>query len=308
MKRIFIGSSSEAKHQATLVADILRSVPGIEPILWYEYFDVGEITFLGIEKLASILHGAVLLATPDDDSVIRGSSVLTPRANVLFEYGYLTAALGRNRVALCRYEPAQLPSDFHGLTYVSMGGFNPNDPIASDCSVRLVKWAENLADAPLGLGATQLCHGLSGRWNYEVIYELWRRIPISGADFAVVEASLHLDIPADGLFASGNLIGRLQTQVGNCFAEFRVAEIIRELRCTATGGLIIKMETYSRQLLTPLLVAPPQTDGYEQTLKAAQTFQFAVEPDAVLPKTLVGVYETYFAGAIYSKGRIKIWR
>src|SRR5688500_20140245 len=93
--------------------------------MWTDCFNVGDITFMAIENVARRVAGAVFLATPDDDSVIREARVRTPRANVLFEYGYLTAMLTRNRVALCRYGGAELPSDFAGLTYVRMSAFEP---------------------------------------------------------------------------------------------------------------------------------------------------------------------------------------
>src|SRR5262245_45359107 len=117
MKEIFIGSSKEALHQVDQVVAVLSEVDGVKPLPWTECFKLGDITFLGIENIASRVAGAVFLATPDDDSIIREQQVRTPRANVLFEYGYLTATLTRGRVALCRYADAELPSDFAGVTY-----------------------------------------------------------------------------------------------------------------------------------------------------------------------------------------------
>jgi predicted nucleotide-binding protein len=121
LKEIFIGSSKEALEHARQVAAVLSEVKDVKPVLWTEVFKLGDITFLGIENIARRIAGAVFLATPDDDSVIREQPVRTPRANVLFEYGYLTAMLTRGRVALCRYAGVELPSDFAGLTYVPMG-------------------------------------------------------------------------------------------------------------------------------------------------------------------------------------------
>ena len=84
---------------------------------------------MGIENIASRVAGAVFLATPDDETVIRERRVRTPRANVLFEYGYLTAMLTRRRVALCLYSGVELPSDFAGLTDIPMGPFEPSSSI-----------------------------------------------------------------------------------------------------------------------------------------------------------------------------------
>ena len=93
MKEIFIGSSTEGLDQARQVAAILSEAPDVKPLLWTECFKLGDITFLGIENIARRVAGAVFLATPDDDSIIREQRVRTPRANVLFEYGYLAAML-----------------------------------------------------------------------------------------------------------------------------------------------------------------------------------------------------------------------
>jgi len=80
------------------VAVALSEAKDVKPLLWTEVFKLGDITFMGIENIASRVAGAVFLATPDDESVIRERRIRTPRANVLFEYGYLTAMLTRRRV------------------------------------------------------------------------------------------------------------------------------------------------------------------------------------------------------------------
>src|SRR5947209_3910690 len=113
-KKIFIGGAFEAHDQATKVAKLLQSFAS--PLIWTKAFPVNDLTFASIENVSSTVDGAILLATPDDDSNIRGKKFKVPRANVLFEYGYLTASLGRSRVALCVYEGTELPSDFAGLT------------------------------------------------------------------------------------------------------------------------------------------------------------------------------------------------
>ena len=84
MKEIFIGSSKEGLEQAIQVAAVLSEAQDVKPLLWTEYFKPGEITFLGIENIASRVAGAVFLATPDDDSVIRERPIKTPRGDVLF--------------------------------------------------------------------------------------------------------------------------------------------------------------------------------------------------------------------------------
>lgn len=70
MKEVFVGSK-EGLEQATQVVEVLSEVRGVNPLLWTDCFKLGDITFLAIENLARRVAGAVFLATPDDDSVIR---------------------------------------------------------------------------------------------------------------------------------------------------------------------------------------------------------------------------------------------
>ena len=78
MKEIFIGGSKEGLEQAKQVSAVLSEVNDVKPLLWTECFKLGDITFLGIENIARRVAGAVFLATPDDDSVIREQRVRTP--------------------------------------------------------------------------------------------------------------------------------------------------------------------------------------------------------------------------------------
>ena len=172
MKEIFIGSSKEGLEQATQVAAALSEVKDVKPLLWTECFKLGDITFLGIENIARRVAGAVFLATPDDDSVIRERRVRTPRANVLFEYGYLTAMLTRSRVALCRYTGAELPSDFAGVTYVPMGTFEPTKPLDHQASARLKSWATSSPPSKLDFRRRVRCTGTQDVWQTEIVYEV----------------------------------------------------------------------------------------------------------------------------------------
>src|SRR4030095_15818670 len=144
----------EGVEAATQVVCVLAEAKDVKPLLWTECFKLGDITFLGIENIARRVAGAVFLATPDDDSIIREQRVRTPRANVLFEYGYLTAMLTRGRGALCRYTSAELPSDFAGVTYVPMGTFEPTRPLDHQARARLKSWATELPAIQVGFSPT----------------------------------------------------------------------------------------------------------------------------------------------------------
>jgi hypothetical protein len=220
-KEIFIGSSKEALEQANQVAAALSETKDVKPLLWTECFKLGDITFLGIEELARRVAGAVFLATPDDDSVIREQWVRTPRANVLFEYGYLSAMLTRRRVVLCRYANAELPSDFAGVTYVPMGTFEPTKNLDHQARARLKSWAAELPGIQTGFSPTCQMHGYSGCWQAETVYQVYRGIQLKDPDYVVLNGKMILQIPSDGNGGAGSFYGNLQVQIGECYAELR---------------------------------------------------------------------------------------
>src|SRR5262249_42198824 len=262
MKEIFIGSSKEGLEQATQVAAVISEAPDVKPLLWTEYFKPGEITFLGIENIASRVAGAVFLATPDDDSVIRERRIKTPRGNVLFEYGYLSATLTRSRVALCHYTGAELPSDFGGVTYISMGLLEPNKPLTDQAKARLKSWATDLPTIQAGFSPTCQMHGYSGRWQVEATYEVYRHIKLKDPDYAVFNGNVMLQIPADGNSGFGWGYGNLQIQVGDCYAEFDASDRIVDAKVFSDGSMKIRNAIQSRQCIK-LEGDPPQRDGFE---------------------------------------------
>src|SRR5215208_4349413 len=101
LRKIFIGSSLEALNQAELVAKVIDQA-GMHPVLWKTIFPAGNILLEKIEQLPNMVDGAVLLATPDlvCDRQGKNEQFSAPVANVVFEYGYLSARLSRKRVAI----------------------------------------------------------------------------------------------------------------------------------------------------------------------------------------------------------------
>src|SRR5688572_9157625 len=307
MKEIFIGSSKEALEHARQVAAILSEVKDVKPLLWTECFKLGDITFLGIENIARRVAGAVFLATPDDDSVIREQRVRTPRANVLFEYGYLTAMLTRNRVALCRYGGVELPSDFAGLTYVPMGAFEPGRPLDEQSKVRLRSWVTELPAVQAGFSPTCQMHGYSGVWHTETVYEVWRRIQFKDPGYAVLRGNVVLQIPPDGHGGAGCFYGNLQVQVGDCYAEFEISDRVVDAKVFPDGSMKIRNAVQSRQRIR-LEGEPPQRDGFEQDYRGAREIEmfFHCPPDQ--PGVLCGRYSSEVGGHIYSRATGKWYR
>jgi hypothetical protein len=299
MKEIFIGSSKEAVPHAKEVAILLNEIDNVKPVLWTEYFGVGDITFLSIENLSKRITAAVFLATPDDDSVIREQHVKTPRANVLFEYGYLTASLTRRRVALCRYANVELPSDFAGVTYVPMGEFDPNHPIETHAKTRLKTWAAELPAVQVGCPSTHQLHGYSGLWQNESVYRVWRRLIINKPDYAVFRGKMLLHIPSNGESGQGCVYGNLQVQIGTCYAEFEVTDKILDARVLPDGGMTLRSAMQSRQRIR-LEGEPPQRDGFEPDLRGAREFDSVIYCPKGEAGVLRGRYSTRIGDDIYS--------
>ena len=112
--RVFVGSSSEAIWLADKVSKHLANATQVRP--WTEVFDLGTTT---IETLCNELDRAdyaVLLATTDDRTSIRGKVFDTPRDNIVFEAGLFMGRLGRRRAFLICDRQLTLPSDLDGLT------------------------------------------------------------------------------------------------------------------------------------------------------------------------------------------------
>jgi predicted nucleotide-binding protein with TIR-like domain len=307
LKEIFVGSSKEALEHARQVTAVLSEVENVKPLLWTECFKLGDITFLGIENIARRVAGAVFLATPDDDSMIREQHVRTPRANVLFEYGYLTAMLTRSRVALCRYSGVELPSDFAGLTYVPMGAFEPTKPLDHQAKVKLRSWAAELPAIQTGFAPTCQLHGYSGLWQTETVYQMWRRMEFKDPDYAVVRGKMLLQIPPDGNGGTGCFYGNMQVQIGNCYSEFELSERVVDARVFGDGSMKIRNAMQSRQRIR-LEGDPPQRDGFEPDLRGAREIDLFIHCPPDEPGVLRANFSSDVGGNIYSKATGKWYR
>ena len=307
MKEIFIGSSKEGLDQAQQVVDVLSEAKNVKPLLWTECFHLGDITFVTIENIARRVAGAVFLATPDDDSVIREQRVRIPRANVLFEYGYLTAMLTRSRVALCRYDSAELPSDFAGVTYVPMGPFEPTRPLDPQARLKLISWANELPAVQIGFSPTTLMHGYSGKWQTETVYEVWRRLQFKDPDYAIIKGTTILQIPSHGEDGAGCFYGNMQIQIGNCYAEFEMCDQVMDVKVFGDGSMKIRGTVQSRQRIK-LEGDPPQRDGFEQDYRGARVIDLFMYCPPDEPGILRGNFQSEIKGNIYSKATGKWFR
>ena len=94
---------------------------GLEPIILRDRANRGMTVIEKIEANTDVGYAIVLL-TPDDLGGVDREN-LSPRArqNVIFEWGYLVAKLGRHRVACLCKAGVELPSDLHGIVRIDAG-------------------------------------------------------------------------------------------------------------------------------------------------------------------------------------------
>lgn len=110
-------------HDITTVdqIELLLRRWGLEPIILRDKPNKGLTVIEKIEANSEVGYGIVLLTADDLGGV--GKDSLAPRArqNVIFEWGYLMAKLGRDRVACLYRKGVELPSDLHGLVRIEIG-------------------------------------------------------------------------------------------------------------------------------------------------------------------------------------------
>ena len=112
------GHDEQAKESSARFIEKL----GLNAIILHEQPNEGQTIIEKLEKHTDAAY-AVILFTPDD----LGASALAPddihpraRQNVLVEFGYMAAKIGRNRVCVLRKGDVEIPSDFLGVLYIDI--------------------------------------------------------------------------------------------------------------------------------------------------------------------------------------------
>ena len=114
-------------HDSALKTDLERFLREIrlEPVVLHRQPDQGATIIEKFEKHSDVGFAFILL-TPDEiaytsDQEGRADSERTKelraRPNVIFEFGYFVARLGRNRVCALVKGDTSIPSDLSGLVY-----------------------------------------------------------------------------------------------------------------------------------------------------------------------------------------------
>lgn len=119
--KIFIvhGHDEAAKHK---IARFVESL-GLTPIILDEQPSKGQTIIDKFEEHADEAGFAIVLLTADDVGAPKDNkNEFKPRArqNVILELGYFMHGLSRKRVCVLHEESVELPSDIHGIVYVSL--------------------------------------------------------------------------------------------------------------------------------------------------------------------------------------------
>jgi hypothetical protein len=305
MKRIFIGSSSEALGEAKQIFSILLD-DDVKPVIWNDIFPPSILTFQAIEKESREVSGAIIVATPDDRSIIRRRKYWVPRTNVMIEYGYFSAILGRERIALCKYEDVTLTTDLMGLTYIDMGKFpEPGDTriLTTDVSDKIRKWAKSLPDVFNGIPNSDVLHGYSGTWEIMMSFEKWRGHIIREPDYAMVTGKMILHIPmpsfGESVQGSGSALAQLSASVNGLSADFLVSDEISYVQVEKDGTLKFKSSTHNRQRVRPH-DSPGNIEGFQHEISGPDLFQWALKPVLRQPRRLEGTYEAWAGDSLRS--------
>ncbi len=117
---VFVGSSSEGKSLAEEIVRSLRRSSCI-PYLWCEsVFQPSRTTIEDLFRQSVDSDFALIVLTPDDVTLSRGTRIDSPRDNAIFELGLFTGALSRERtiIAKPKHVDIKIPSDLFGVTMI----------------------------------------------------------------------------------------------------------------------------------------------------------------------------------------------
>jgi len=311
MKRIFIGSSSEAKAEVERVAKFLQSVSEVKIDPWFEVFQPGDWTFKKIEHEAREVSGAIFLATPDDRASQKNKLVNLPRTNVMLEFGYFAAIMEHNRIALCKYDGAELPSDLDGFNFIEMGelGSEKIDKSTIDNAHRsLSQWVNNLPDVSEGISLVQPLHVYSGKYRLKSVFKKWRDISLGKNDCVHIDGHLCLILSKDGMSGGGWVYGELSVDVKGCVTRFRLADEITDAFFNAQGKLTIESLMHYRQRVEPIKGEKPQEDGFEPNLSGPRKFKWSLTPTFAERLILKGEYKNTSGEKVISQAKVTLSR
>ncbi len=302
MTRIFIGGSSEALNEAMFVRTLIDRQPGMEAIVWNgDAFVVGRTLLETIERLPFDYQGAVLLATPDVACRRNGKSFDAPVNNVVFEYGYLAARLGRNRVAICRFKNAEVPSDLGGMKLIQVNEYQKKNAsrLPREAEKELLSWVQHLPAGLSAIPAISQVHGYSGVWTVETRFAMWRGVELRKADKVSWEGKCLLVLQDGGERGSGIQVGCLYIAIGEYRATYDVVNEIVAASVTREGNLHLRVRVVRRD--GPRDESGVLSDSRLREPLVRKEFEIHLKPAPNQGNKLMGRHEYRSATTIYQR-------
>src|SRR5262245_40971485 len=301
-RKIFVGSSTEALNEAGFIAKVIEKQPGLEAVVWNrDAFPVGRTLLETIERLPFDYHGAVLLATPDVSCRRDGESFTAPVSNVVFEYGYLAARLTRERVAICRFKEAQVPSDLGGMKVIHIKQYRKKKASAlpRHAKYELTAWLKSLPASTTGIPAVSQVHGYSGTWTVESRFSLWRGVRLKGGDKVFWEGKAYLVLDDHGELGAGIQVGQLYIVVGKYRASYEVVNEIVSASVGNDGILKLRVRVVRRE--GPKNEAGTLANPALKETLARKEFDIELKPVEHERRKLSGFHEFRSATTVYQK-------
>jgi len=122
-KKVFIVHGHD--HRLKIELEIFLSRIGLQPVVLHSEVDAGQTIIEKFETNSDVAYAFILL-TPDEISFTKEQQSIAEetrktedraRPNVIFEFGYFVAKLGRNRVCALHKGDVSIPSDLSGFIY-----------------------------------------------------------------------------------------------------------------------------------------------------------------------------------------------
>ena len=126
-RSFFLGSSSEGLKVTEEFRRLLPARRLISKIWTDGVFEASNTFIESLTTIAADSDFAVLLLTPDDTTISKGRTNVSPRDNLVFELGLFIGATGRERVFILKPKghDVKIPSDLLGVTWLDYATGGP---------------------------------------------------------------------------------------------------------------------------------------------------------------------------------------
>lgn len=181
-----------------------------------------------------------------------------------------------------------------------------NPAFRQQAEQHLQTWSSRLVATVDRIPRTEIVHGYTGRWEFEISLKTWRGLPVNPG-YVQVKGALDLFLPANGLGGTGQAHGQLYFKIVSTGSEvyqgeYRTAHEVMNAACAKDGSLTLNTEDFALQKVNSVGSAPPQLIGWDFSPEP-WTAKWTLTPGAD-PMSLEG--EVHTEGATMSQGLVKL--